>query len=791
MLFKDLIYKLTEARSIARIGESGRKERAKESSPDAKARDAARKRQERSRQVPREKKSKQELIKEVILVKTRSGRVQLIFKDSYNKNIHEVLNKAELTIEEAQQAIKDPKFEQTRASQLLFGNVKEKEKKAPKKPSEKAPEKGPEKSKGKPKEEKGEEEEKEQPKAKRLSKDQLFDAMSQMDGNQLSQLPFELRQEYFKMMRKPPSNSEFDNMSYEALSVKFNLSPISNLNFNQQVLNAIMFLAKVKVGAGEQELQTYAAVAPSALEFTRSAFHTAKKILSQLGDECLQNLVSSLEVGGKAVNAEGSVDMACGNYKFKVSAGGEISLSTTQYDQSNKSFRGLVAGALTQALANPEIAKADPKVAALFQQGEPYKQNFATTLIPDELLPQILADDNLKNELQKLKLKDGNGNDIGPIIDEEGQLNPMASLNNYRSGWLKLGKPLLKGAKSAEKSPLKAFIAGVLLRANLRGDNLVQPEMAPNHLITVNGVFPLTDEYLDTIAQTAELDVTTAEQPLSTVNIGAYKPSAAEMLRKFKTVVEAKEEPKKSSLSSILVSIDKIDPMQMILSNLIDGNDFALNASLLPGFKPKDLKTIDYNYLTIGKKTIKIPVEGNERIGAQALEESPLILNDLLIESLTNNFVLSSLLRLQLITAEESAVLQHYQDFITENVIEPNSLEIIYRNAWQRLHENPNIFWYLIDALEEEYKRDYKKEYKNYHGKPKQRKERAARTAARALMIKKGRVKKGDGKDIDHKKPLRNGGSKGINNLRVRNKSENRSDNGHEEGEKQNKGSWK
>jgi hypothetical protein len=58
-------------------------------------------------------------------------------------------------------------------------------------------------------------------------------------------------------------------------------------------------------------------------------------------------------------------------------------------------------------------------------------------------------------------------------------------------------------------------------------------------------------------------------------------------------------------------------------------------------------------------------------------------------------------------------------------------------------------------------------------------------------MIKKGKVRKGDGKDIDHKKPLRNGGSKGINNLRVRSKSENRSDNGHEEGETQDKGSWK
>jgi hypothetical protein len=117
-------------------------------------------------------------------------------------------------------------------------------------------------------------------------------------------------------------------------------------------------------------------------------------------------------------------------------------------------------------------------------------------------------------------------------------------------------------------------------------------------------------------------------------------------------------------------------------------------------------------------------------------------------------------------------------------------LKTLYDLVLERYNSNPRRLVAFLQ-FQEEYKRDYKKEYKNYHGKPKQRKERAARTAARELMIKKGRAKKGDGKDIDHKKPLRNGGSKSINNLRVRDRSDNRSDNGHEEGEDQKKGSWK
>jgi len=80
--------------------------------------------------------------------------------------------------------------------------------------------------------------------------------------------------------------------------------------------------------------------------------------------------------------------------------------------------------------------------------------------------------------------------------------------------------------------------------------------------------------------------------------------------------------------------------------------------------------------------------------------------------------------------------------------------------------------------VEESYlteKRNYRKEYDNYHGKPEQRKNRAGRVKARRLMIKMGRARKGDGKDIDHKDG--NPRNNGKNNLRVRSKSANRADN--------------
>lgn len=53
-------------------------------------------------------------------------------------------------------------------------------------------------------------------------------------------------------------------------------------------------------------------------------------------------------------------------------------------------------------------------------------------------------------------------------------------------------------------------------------------------------------------------------------------------------------------------------------------------------------------------------------------------------------------------------------------------------------------------------KRDYKKEYRDYHSKPEQKKNRAARNKARREMG----LKVGDPREVDHIKPLSNGGER-------------------------------
>ena len=72
-------------------------------------------------------------------------------------------------------------------------------------------------------------------------------------------------------------------------------------------------------------------------------------------------------------------------------------------------------------------------------------------------------------------------------------------------------------------------------------------------------------------------------------------------------------------------------------------------------------------------------------------------------------------------------------------------------------------------------KRDYKREYEKYHSKPEQRKNRSERTVARNESNASGRTSKGDGKDLDHIKPLSRGGSNSRSNTRVVSASSNRS----------------
>ena len=70
--------------------------------------------------------------------------------------------------------------------------------------------------------------------------------------------------------------------------------------------------------------------------------------------------------------------------------------------------------------------------------------------------------------------------------------------------------------------------------------------------------------------------------------------------------------------------------------------------------------------------------------------------------------------------------------------------------------------------------RPYSKEYEQYQGTEEQKKKRAERNKARRQALREGKVKKGDGKDVAHRKAIDKGGSL-KDGVRVESKEANRS----------------
>lgn len=69
----------------------------------------------------------------------------------------------------------------------------------------------------------------------------------------------------------------------------------------------------------------------------------------------------------------------------------------------------------------------------------------------------------------------------------------------------------------------------------------------------------------------------------------------------------------------------------------------------------------------------------------------------------------------------------------------------------------------------------HKLEYQaEYNARPENVKKREKNNAARAKLMREGRVHKGDGKDVDHKVTLEHGGGNADSNLRVTTEKTNR-----------------
>lgn len=774
---KHLLKYLAEAdqQGPTKTGTDIRKETKMGSATDRKSRDAARKRAERAAKPKREQMPTAELIKQIIAVKAGDGSTELIYKDSYNPNYHELVNPdRDLSVEDAKAFTKAETFIQTQASQQLFGDLKKKAEAKERKratEAEGAPEKGDQEA--------GPEVEKRQfVKPKKLSTADLLASLGSMGGDQLGGLPFTLRQEYFLQNRDPMEAKAFDSLTFETIAAKFGISKV-DLPYNEQVKNALIILSRVKAGASDQELSFVTNIKNGLFtQFGREAFEQAKKILSQVGDECLQLMVSASEAGMAGVAPQGQTDFTCGKIKFAVNAQGEISLSSSDPTQQGKAVKKTIEQSLIATMQDPSLASKDPLYQQAMTQVNDLMAASSTFKLSDATFQKLSKDPNMFAFMQNEPVMSAVGQPLGTIVMPNGELNPAISYKKFEQDLNRITDKFIAQQKSKKAPFLRSFVKSAV-SMQIRGDNFVEPDNAPSHLVTGKGIFPLSDDYFDAIAANSDVNISKAN-----VSVEDKKSD----INRFAVVVEQTEmdvpvDPYQQMRDIVLSSATPIGatPIEAFAKSLTKNYNFDLNISLLPGVSPKDIHGVEYNFLTVQGKKFKIPVIRDQELLAANMNESYVIANNLILESRENDDVLRALYHTGAINFEQAenivasryVILETSGEFLSAIILELND----------KLEVNPKLVSECAVYLEEKRKRNYKREYKLFHGKPSQIKKRAKRVTARRKLEREGKVHKGDGKDVDHKTPLRNGGSNGKQNLRVRSRKDNRSDNGKYKGQ--------
>jgi len=260
-----------------------------------------------------------------------------------------------------------------------------------------------------------------------------------------------------------------------------------------------------------------------------------------------------------------------------------------------------------------------------------------------------------------------------------------------------------------------------------------------NMLLTLNKdgsntkVIPLNPKYLQALAKSKSTDImfkfAPSQMPENSPfmeilqNIGKLNENASQGVRQFDDLIKQIQDPR------MLLQMLGLQIQDCVFKEPVQYSDFFFEDS-------DGVNTITFDPGTSIEKEVTIPVSSNltqagdeqdvlER-GADELFEAYILINDFLVEQIK----------------------QGSMDILDASIIMEQQFNILE-------------------------KRNYRKEYDNYHSKPEQRANRSKRVLARRKLEKEGRVKKGDGKDVDHKDG--NPQNNSDKNLRVLSKSKNRS----------------
>ena len=508
------------------------------------------------------------------------------------------------------------------------------------------------------------------------------------------------------------------------------------ISLNEQVVRAMIVLSRIAAGASGQELNyTLTFMGGKFSRFTKEAFLIAKKLLEKINSVDGISLNHFYETG--VFNMDGSQPTArlFTSDKRINPITNQNKVFITPKDESYDSQKmGVFNLFNTIDLSEMNIV---PELAQAFEQ---IASQFGKNLFNATQYQAIMNDPNISNPVKKnlaelvMKKK---------VLDENGMVLPQASLDIFKQQMEQL-IPLFIRDINKKGNPINLQTKKALLGSYLSGQDQ-NPIANATHIVRDNGLFAIDEDLLNELAGLSKLK-----------------------FKRFKKKLFEEEMPEvneKTLLKTLIYKTSNVmkDPIRFLLSLMLESYDFEAMLCLNPMLKVKDLKKFvsKNNVIRVNGKEVVVPVvrSSEEQIEFDSLGHYMDMAESILINE---ERPLVKLLEKKLINNKQFIKLKKIKKKLSPESIVAMALAYTFDNAPETISE-------------EKRDRDYKKEYRDYHGKPEQIKRRAKRVTARRKLARQGRVRKGDGKDVDHKdgNPMNNS----EKNLRVQEKSTNRSNN--------------
>ena len=434
----------------------------------------------------------------------------------------------------------------------------------------------------------------------------------------------------------PGAKVNVQEISMGDLAKQFGVSTKKGGNLGLQLEFATVLLARIATGQDVEDLKAD----PKFFTFSEEALKQAKGCISQLGPECLQNLKHSTEVDVRGVNGgEPKTDLLCGDNRFSMKADGGYQFSSANYSTTGKEFRRALETTAQRVSENPSLKSNKYVQEGILKMVESLEAFPKYLLNQEKIDAKVGENPEIIETLMNTPIEYDDGRDAGMMMSEDGSINPECDFISAREQLDSACSEFLDQYNKApdEQEEFMRLFKEELTHVQVTGEGLGfdDERAAASHVLTPTGIYAATRKYSKDLAEVNTLRLSVKEKKTKGVDVG-QRTSARSEVRAGEGLKRAKE-----LANSHKVQIEQIDQQ---FSNLVEANgadisslgtttedvknsvneeDFThtmvgvsnmeLDMSYIPGVSVDDMtdKNSKMNYITIGNKTIEIPVDAN------------------------------------------------------------------------------------------------------------------------------------------------------------------------------------